>query len=209
MNGAKHRPWLGPMTTLRVDRPDGSVTETVRYHDGRIITTRIGSDTKVVARLVIDVHHSGTVTVTDETRDGEAEPVTPNSIESRVNPYGTEIEQLEYTGLLSVSNTFDDDGELRSVSMRGEWGEQDLELWTDGARRMTWGNPLQHGAANWDAGGSLDHYQVTFSDDTRYRWDLVNALGRETILSWDGRTTVCENLEPLRFVRLVHDEPRP
>ena len=203
------RSWAGPMTTLRVHRPDGSITETVRHDDGGITTTRIGADDEIVARLAIEVQPSGAVTVTEITTDGRSVAVDPSSTESQFNPFGSEVERLEFEGLLSVANTFTDDGELRSVSMRGEWGDQDLEVRPDGARTLAWAGPLQQGTANWDATGRVDHYQVTYPDRTSYRWDLIDGVGRETVVGWDGKTTVRHDVGAPIVDRLSVDERRP
>ena len=61
---------------------------------------------------------------------------------------------------------------------------------------MTWRSQFHGGTQSWDAGGRLNHYQVTFSDATSYRWERSGDVGRESVIGWDGETTIVEGVDP-------------
>lgn len=186
------KPWRGTTTTIRVDRPDGTATEVVHHDDARVSITRIEKGGAVAARFLVEIQATGDTTFRHGAADEPLTLASPSSTERHVNPYGTTIERADYEGVVSVANTFDDEGRFRSVSLQGDWGEQKLELWPDGARTVAWESPLHHGKQSWDAGGQLDHYEVTFSDTTSYRWDRSGGVGRAVITGWGGETTIVE-----------------
>ncbi|MCP4959215.1 MAG: hypothetical protein GY925_08105 [Actinomycetia bacterium] len=186
----------GTRTTLFVDRPDGTATEIVHHDSGRITVTRFERGGAVAARFAIAIRPGGGVSVQKQAADGASNVMSPASIERQTNPYGLTIERLDYDGVVLVVNSFDDEGRFRSVSVQGDWGEHELELRPDGARTMRWENPFHHGVKAWDAAGRLDHYQVGFSDDTRYRWDRVGETGRASVTGWDGSAAVVHNADP-------------
>lgn len=185
----------GTTTTLRVDRPDGTATETVRAGDGRITITRTMSDARRHDETVVRPCPDGAVTVERLGADGVPTTIAPTSVSSAINPYGTTVEQVDYAGIVSIENTFDDDGSLRLVVMRGDWGEQGLELRPDGARSLSWSGPPHHGVAAWNASGELERYEVSFSDKTSYRWDRVGGACRAIVTGWDNRRHVIDDAD--------------
>lgn len=189
-------PQRGTTTTIRVDRPDGTATELVHQDDARISITRFEHGGAVAGRFLIEVQPTGDTIVRYGPADEAPAVASPTSTERHSNPYGTTVEQADYHGVVSVVNTFDDEGRFRSVTLRGDWGEQQLELRPDGARTMTWDSLLHRGTKSWNAGGQLDHYQVRFSDTTGYRWDRSGPAGRESVAGWDGETTLIEHADP-------------
>lgn len=123
---------------------------------------------------------------------GAVQEVSPDSTTQKINVYGTTIEQTQYEGL-DTERVFDDDGRLRSVSMRGDWGEQTLDLRPDGSRTSRWETPLHRGTETWDAGGVRRGYELMCSDGTSCRWVFLEDRARETIVGWNGQTEVIEH----------------
>jgi hypothetical protein len=159
----------GTTTTCRVDRPDGTSTEVVRHDDGDITVTRADPDGVTVETVVVELEATGMVTVTSVDPDGTRTVLDPASSQRQVNPYGTTIDEVVHDGLVTMANTFDDEGNFRSVTMRGDWGEQTLDLRPDGARTLRWTTPFHHGTRSWDSWGKPESYEVTFSDGTSHR----------------------------------------
>ncbi len=182
----------GTTTTLRVVRPDGTVVEVVRDDDGRVTVTRWQNATEVATRFVAEIGASGLVTVTRQNKEGQVDLLEPLSVDTTSNSFGTMIEELTFDGGTSVSNRFDDDGNLRSVTMRGDWGEQTMELRPDGARELQWSTALHRGVRRWNAAGVVDHYRLDSNDGTCFRFDRVGDSGRRFIEDWDGRIEVTD-----------------
>jgi len=183
----------GTTTTLTIEKPDGSVTEVVRHDSGRVTTRRTGRDGVVGTTYEVAIETAGVATVVRYRWDEQPQVLSPDSIRTSTNAYGSTVEALDYPGGTSVENTFDDDGNLRSVVMKGDWGEQTTELRPDGGRTLRWMTTLHHGSQTWDAGGRLMHYELTCSDDSRYRWELLDEQGRAVLVDADGRTEVIED----------------
>ncbi len=186
----------GTTTTMRVDRPDGTTTEIVWPDLGRTIITHRAEDGAPARRYDVALETSGEATVRSAVGDGAAEPIEPTSTTAASNPYGSTLEEHDYDGIVRVIHGFDDEGRFRSTSVEGAWGRQDLEVRPDLGRTLSWSCPLHHGKASWNAWERLDGYQVSFSDGSSFRWELVKDRGRETTVGWDGRTVIVEDAAP-------------
>ncbi|MDH3679457.1 MAG: hypothetical protein OEV40_05835 [Acidimicrobiia bacterium] len=198
MSGSEQGPTADDLTTtVRVDRPDGTSTTTVRTADGRIEIDRRGSDGEVVGRFEIELASTGVVVIEHPPGHSPAQRIEPASVEVVRNLYGATVETVDYPGLAVVENTLDNDGSLRSVALRGEWGTQDVELVADGSRVLSWDSLPHCGRARWDAGDRLEHFDVTFADATGYRWDLLDGEGRAQVVDWSGRTTTFAASPPI------------
>lgn len=187
---------MGTTTTFRVERPDGTASEVVRYDGGRITIGRIGCDQQAAGRFTIEPDPEGNVTVTETGADGAERVLEPDDVEKHINPYGLTNHRATYAGLTTVTTTYDDDGRRRSVSMSGDWGEQALEVRPDGARIMTWTTSVHHGTESRNSSGQLDHYEVSFNDGSHYRWNRVGDGGRAQITDWSGTTSVIDRAPP-------------
>jgi hypothetical protein len=183
-------------TTMRVDRPDGTATEIVWRDLGRTTIAGFGSDGTPIRRYEVALRPDGRVIVCRGEGAGPTESIDPSSTTTRRNPYGSTLEEHDFDGVVTVVHGFDDEGRLRTISMEGAWGRQDLELDPDLGPSLTWACPLHRGEGSWNAWGTLDHYQVAYPDGSSYRWDLADDRGRETIIGWDGQTVVAEGVAP-------------
>jgi hypothetical protein len=164
-----HGRWRGTITTVRVDRPDGTTIEVVRDDLGRVVTTRYTPDAVLVDRQVAEYRADGTVSVTASSDAGSITEVEAATLETSINPYGATVDRLTFP-TLTVENAFDDEGNLRSVRMEGVWGEQTLEVRPDGARNLAWNTGHHWGTRSWDATGRARDYETESPDGTRYVW---------------------------------------
>jgi hypothetical protein len=156
-------------TSMRVERPDGTVLEVVREGSGRFATSWYGADGELSRRLSGDHLDSGDVAVTESGPGSEPVSFAPRSVTRELNPYGLTVERLQYGDGIAVERCFDDDVRLCRVVVRAPWGHQELEVHADGSRSMSWGTALHHGNQSWDAAGDLDRWEVRFTDGTTAR----------------------------------------
>lgn len=165
---------VGPSVgmVVRVERPDGTATETERTAEGRICTTTLDDRGRLAERHVTEIRTMG-ITVSRVAADGTAEEVSPQSRETHSNPYGTTLEHLTYPNGLVVDQTYSDDGNLMSVAMTSHWGDQTLEFRPDGARILSWTTSYHRGSQTWGPGGELQEYDVAYSDGVTLHRNLV------------------------------------
>ena len=185
------------VTTLRVERPDGSATEVAFDDDGSVTSTRFRRDGAIDSRVLAEVSATGGgVVVTQHDASGEVKVVAPVSRQQQINPYGAIMEHADYDVDLAIESTFNDDGDLWLVGMNASWGEQEVELRPDGARIVRWKTILHEGSKHWNASGHLDHFEVSYPDRSSYRWDRIDDIGRQVIVGWDGQTDLSEQEIP-------------
>lgn len=194
----------GTRTTIRVDRPDGTVMEIIWHDLGHTTITYQAADGEPVRRYGIAIEPDGQIIVDRAVGNGPAEAMESTSTSTLRNPYGATIEEHDYDGVVSVKYGFDDEGRLRTASLAGMWGRQDLELHADLGRSLSWSCPFHRGKSSWNAWGTLDHYRVSFVDGSSIKWDLVDDRGRKTIIGWDGEAVVIEDAAP----PIVSEGPR-
>jgi YD repeat-containing protein len=148
-------PALGVRTTVRIDRPDGSVTEVVWDDSGRVTTTRLGAGGDVQARAVGAFDESGSFLLD--------EPAGPT--ERSTNPFGALVERSRHADGTVVERAYDADARLRRVRVAGAWGSQALEVRPDGSRVLRWRSAGLRGVRRWDAAAATTSTVEVAPDD--------------------------------------------
>lgn len=189
-------PRSGVASRAGMEWPDGSSNETRWFPSGRVDLIDRGREGRFEHRVRITIDPGGAVAVERLATGGQFEAVASERASTTVNPFGGTVERIEHPGVVSIRRAFDDDGNLRSVVLEGDWGREELELRPDGARSMAWSNPLHHGRADWDAGGHVVRYEATFAAGGAYRWEQLRGTGRETVTSRSGAVSIEDGVPP-------------
>lgn len=150
--------------TVRIDRPDGTVTEILWDDSGQVTTTRTGVAADAGARSVAGFDAGGSFLLDEQ----------PEHEERETNPYGAVVERSRHRDGTVVERSYDGEANLRRVRVTGAWGAQSLEVRPDGSRTLRWRTAGLRGARSWDAGGAPTSSLVELVPDglAEHTWDF-------------------------------------